>query len=119
MNKHESVNELNDHESVNELYKHNNDPFKRHTGSMGPARIPITPSPECPDEAVITKPEWKWKKKPKIKIIKVRKYGINCRRKSTNRKCSLCHETFKSARELSAHVQEKHKYKFFMQVSEM
>ena len=112
MNEHESVNELNDHESVNELYEHDNDPFKRHTRSMGHARIPITPSPEHPDEAVIKKPKCKWKKKPKIKIIKERKYSIHHRQKSTNRKCSLCHETFKSTRELSAHVQEKHKYKF-------
>ena len=54
----------------------------------------------------------------KIKIIKERKYGIHHRWKSTNRKCSLCHETFKSARELSAHVQEK-QVQAFMQVSEM
>ena len=112
MNDHEAVNELNDHESVNELNKHDDDVFKRHTTSMGCARIPITPSLECPDEAV-TKPKHKQKKKkPKIKIIKERKYGICHRWKSTNRKCSLCQETFKSARELSAHVKEKHKYKF-------
>ena len=43
VNKHESVNELNDHKLVNELYEHDNDPFKRHTRSMGHARIPITP----------------------------------------------------------------------------
>ena len=112
MNEHEAVNELNDHELVNELNDHDNDPFKRHTRSMGCARIPITPSPEYLDKAV-TKPKCKKRKrKPKIKIIKERKYGIHCRWKSTNRKCSLCHETFKSARELSAHVQEKYKYKF-------
>ena len=112
MNKHEKVNDVNDHESVNELNDHDNDPFKRHMRSMGHARIPITPSPEHLDEPVITKPKHKLKKKPKIKIIKEIKYGIHHRWKSTNRKCSLSHETFKSARELSAHVKEKHKYKF-------
>ena len=112
VNEHKAVNELNDHEPVNELNNHNDDPFKRHTRSMGHARIPITPSPGHQDEAV-TKPKCKQRKrKPKIKIIKERKYGIHCRWKSTNRKCSLCHETFKSARELSAHVKKKHKYKF-------
>ena len=97
---------------VNELYIHDDDPFKRHMRSMGHARILVIPSPERPDEGVITEPKHKQKKKPKIKIIKERKYGIHCRQKSTNRKCSLCHETFKSTRELSAHVREKHKYKF-------
>ena len=58
MNKHKAVNELNDHELVNELNEHDNDPFKRHMRSMGHARIPVTPSPECLDEAV---------KKPKCK----------------------------------------------------
>ena len=85
--------------------------FQRHTRSMGHARIPVTPSPECPDEAVVTKSKCKWKKKPKMKIIKERKYSI-CYRWKSARKYSLCHETFKSARELSAHVKEKYKYKF-------
>ena len=67
VNEHEVVNELNNHELVNELNDHDDDPFKRHTRSMGHPRIPITPSPECPDEAV-TKPKCKQKKKkPKIK----------------------------------------------------
>ena len=58
VNKHEAVNELNNHELVNELNSHDDDPFKRHTRSMHCARIPISPSPDCPDEAV-TKPKCK------------------------------------------------------------
>ena len=58
VNENESVNELNDHESVNELNDWDDDPFKRHTRSIGHARIPIIPSLEHLDEAV-TKPRCK------------------------------------------------------------
>ena len=100
MYEQEAANEVNEHDSTP-----NPNPFRRHTRSMDCAKRP-TPSPEHP----VKKP--KHKKKPRIKIIKERKFSIQCRRKSTNRKCTLCKESFKSARELSVHTKETHKYKF-------
>ena len=98
--------EVNEHDSV-----HSDDSFRRHTRSMDHTKRPI-PSPSPSPEHPVKKPKCKHKKKPRIKIIKETKFGIHYRRKSTNRKCTLCKELFKSARELSAHVKEKHKYKF-------
>ena len=106
MYEQEAVNEVNKHDSV-----HSDDSFRRHTRSMDHAKRPTpspSPSPECP----LKNHRCKCKKKPRIKIIKEGKFGIHHRRKSTNRKCTLCKESFRPARELSAHVKEKHKYKF-------
>ena len=71
-----------------------------------------TQSPSLSPEYPLEKPKCKCKKKLKIKIIKDRKFSIHHGRKFTSRKCTLCKVAFKSARELSAHVKEKHKYKF-------
>ena len=98
--------EVNEHDSV-----HSDDSFRRHTRSMNHAKRPTQPPSPFPEHPV-KKPKCKHKKKPRIKIIKEREFGICCRRKSTNRKCTLYKESFKSARELSAHVKEKHKYRF-------
>ena len=87
-----------------------------HTRSMDHAKRP-TPSPSPSPEHPVKNPKCKHKKKPRIKIINERKFGIHCIRKSTNRKCTLCKESFKSARQLSAHVKEKHKYKFLCKYS--
>ena len=82
--------EVNEHDSF-----HSDDSFRRHTRSMDHAKRP-TPSPSPFPECPVKKPKCKHKKKPGIKIIKERKIGILCRRKSTNRKCTLCKESFKS-----------------------